>query len=255
MQIFEDQLDSTFEVTNIFIEAYYNIPLPQESLLATAPLFWRFIPGFTSFEGKGNLAKYGRLTFAGYTIDSKIALTTQNNDTLLLPGYNPQHLGIIEDTYPPGVCFSSLSEKMQRAHLQSNGIFFPVTAPEVCSIYSRVMAQIQQLTIRGRNLYEVLMEISVHKGLQYSVAVTGGAIRDAILEVEPTDIDLVIGMPYNELKKLLIEKFGLQGESLSDSTLRCTGKSKEFGQLKVMSTQVFVTLLFFLFICDISFVE
>lgn len=234
------------EVTGFNISISHLVPLPLELTLQRDPLFWRFIPGVTRFVGKGELSKYPSLTFEGYMIDSKLVLRTDNKERILLKGYNANLIELNPYTYPSRVEFAALPPADQQYHLKpSVGRAIPVddNHPEVKKVYDKLYGQLESLTIRDKKLLHVLRDLHIQSGLQYALAITGGALRDAILGVEPKDIDLVICAPHEVLATVLKDKFGSKGEALTDNTLRCTGKSRTFGQLKVMRKEVFYSHL------------
>ncbi len=246
------------------VELSYSMQanLYLEPLLKERPLLQRFIPNFTTFQLQPGAPEELRaagdeFVFCGYTINFEMmikpkVIPTHSSPTImcssscgmslpanmpkfyLLPGYNPQFVRLVPGTYPESTYFSSLTDDTRRALVGNDGKWYTEDTPIVKDIYSMIREQLQTHTIRGHNLYDLLKKLFIQQGLAYPVVITGGAIRDAILQHQPKDIDLVIGCKYEQLVLLLKDTFGLKGESLSDSTLRCSGKSKNFGQLKVI---------------------
>jgi hypothetical protein len=133
-----------------------------------------------------------------------------------------------------------LKEQLLKDNLRhTRGIFTPVdynttVHNDATRAHMYVMDKIKSLTIRGKSLLGIMERLFEQQGLIYSVAITGGAVRDAILEAPLADVDLVIAAPYSALEMLLKDIFGFKGEVLSESTFRNSGPSKRFGQLKVM---------------------
>lgn len=104
--------------------------------------------------------------------------------------------------------------------------------------YLSLMECLRTTTIRNQSLLRIFWALADRNGIGYPVAVVGGAVRDILTRKEPDDVDIVVGGHYKELEDYLRDFFVSQGESVGKNTLFTKPKSKQFGQLKIMKTEV-----------------
>ncbi len=109
---------------------------------------------------------------------------------------------------------------------------------EVSQAFATLIDCLKQTTIRGHSLLELFWVLADRNGIIYPLAVVGGAVRDTLCKTEPDDIDIVVAGNYKELEDHLRDFFVGKGESVGKNTLFTKPKSKQYGQLKIMKTEV-----------------
>ncbi len=95
-------------------------------------------------------------------------------------------------------------------------------------------------TIQGVPLLDVLYHLSTYNGMYNPVAIVGGAVRDALMEVparDICDIDIVVALPYKQLIHILKAFFTTRGKSFESALIATPGYQK-YGQLKIAATAV-----------------
>lgn len=226
------------------------VSLPTELSLRQVPMYWRFIPEVTRFSQKNSSQE---LIFHGFTIDGQLILR-EADKYHVIPSYNASDLPLVQDTYPGNATsWASLSIPLRESILGSQGKAYAINeSPQLSLLHKRLLSLLQRQTIRGINIYELLTKMVENDGISYSIAVTGGAVRDLLARIlhekksktEVTldaDIDLVISAPYNALEIRLKDIFGSLGDPLTGNTFRCAGRVKSFGQYKVMHKSMITT--------------
>lgn len=108
-------------------------------------------------------------------------------------------------------------------------------------LHDALMELLMETKVRGNSLLKLFRQLYDRDGVAYPIAVTGGCVRDLIKkvlfeeQVDVNDVDIVIGGYYHDAATRLRDTFGLQGQSLTDSIFRTTGRSKQFGQFKIIN--------------------
>ncbi len=93
-----------------------------------------------------------------------------------------------------------------------------------------------QQRIRGIPLLDLFHYLACGTGAEHTVAIVGGAVRDALRKQRFNDIDIVVlGCEYHSLHKYLSDFFASRGKPVNDAVLRAGGKSKKYGMIKIIA--------------------
>jgi len=125
-------------------------------------------------------------------------------------------------------------------------------------VVSLIQKIVEQFTVRGQKLMDLLEFLYRGTGDIVQVAIVGGAIRDCIRHIEKeikkekyflsckidyaklakesgiNDIDLAVACDYNTLKRNIGDFFSSRGKPLNDSSFRTSGAASKFGMMKIM---------------------
>lgn len=113
----------------------------------------------------------------------------------------------------------------------------PKTADLVRSMFAELQAKLQEQTIRGEPVIDLLRFLRYESGMLRPVAVVGGAVRDLLRgknRNQVNDIDIVAAYDY----KLLLEQirlfFSVRDKPLDARSFLCDGAYKRTGMVKIL---------------------
>lgn len=100
----------------------------------------------------------------------------------------------------------------------------------------KLRAAVQDLTIRGQSLHELMSDLHCAGVAPVHIAIVGGAVRDVLNDTCAADIDLAVSRTWDQLQRDIRDFFANRGAPLTDASFECTGKRGRFGMMKIVKS-------------------